>query len=110
MKKEAELCWQEAGRVLYGERQHKEDPLLDRPPTRAAATLLAACVVGPSVKRIAKFLVLPRRVVAEFSRSARRNGIWRGGRVYGDYFNEETGGIELCLDANCLFGLMKRAD
>ncbi len=108
MTNKARLCWQEAGRVLYGKQQHKEDPLLGRRPTRAAAVLLAACVVGPCVKRIAKFLVLPRRVVAEFGRSARKNGIWRSSRVSAEYFDKD-GGIALCLDTNCLLGLLSRA-
>jgi len=103
LSKKARLCFQEAARINGG-----KDVLCDDAIARAMAVLLAACVIGPSANRIARFLRLPRRQVRTWGRTARRSGIWRGGRVDADYF-EKDGSLSLALDGAVLQGYLKRS-
>lgn len=100
----ARLCWQEAGRIV-----DQKDFLCDSRETRMGAILLASALVGPNIRRIARFLCLPRRVVAGASDCAREQGIWRGGKVCANWFGA-NGGAELVADTCVLLGWMDRVN
>lgn len=79
---------------------HRLDPSLDEddPSFKIAVILLMSLHVGPNIKRLAKFVKSPRSFVAEVSRLARKNKIWKGGKIYCDWGNKKTGGIAFWLD------------
>lgn len=74
----------------------------------ATALLLASAIRGPSVRACAELLDLPRTRLAPMGRNLRRNGVWRGGKVYGNWEGEH-GGTELTMDACVALGLLERA-
>lgn len=45
------------------------------------AVTVAAFVVGPNIRRIAKVLGMPRTKVAPVARSLRGGGVWRGSKL-----------------------------
>ena len=86
---------------------HTED---SGPDFDAACVLLASAVVGPDAGRIARHLDVPAARVRPLARRLRANGVWCGGRVHGDWFDEKTGGIAFCLDIGVATGMFERAD
>jgi len=83
------------------------DPKLspDDDSYKAAVILLASgVVVGPNIKRLAKFTRYPRLKVAKFSKRLREQGVWRGAKVHGDWFGE-NGGISFWLDVGVATGM-----
>lgn len=74
----------------------------------AVLVLLASLAVGPEIKRIAKFTGLRRDLVAWYSRNLRASGVWKRGKIYADWFDEENGGVALLLDASVAQGYVKR--
>ena len=78
------------------------------PAFNAACVLLASAIIGPNANRIARFLELKRDEVRTFGKRLRANEIWKGRKVYGDWFDEQYGGINFCLDINIALGLMEK--
>lgn len=79
---------------------------LDNP---AEAVTLAAYVVGPSIKRIARFLGRPRHWVAEPARLLRDNGVWSAGRIVVD--GEDGPDVtELALQVSVADGMLERVE
>ncbi len=88
------------------------DPKLDVESDgyKAAVVLLSSLQVGPNIKRTAKFAQYPRAKVARFSRNLRKSGVWRGGKLYVEWFEEKNGGIAFWMDVCVAEGLMARID
>lgn len=70
--------------------------------------LLSSIVVGPNIKKIAKFAHIPRESVRERSVNLRQNGVWKQGKVYAEWF-EKDGGIAFVCDSMVADGLLKRS-
>ena len=103
----------ESMKVTIG-RIHEEvarlDPKLlkaDEESYKAAVVLLSSAQVGPNIKRIAKFARYPRATVAQFSRMLRKNRVWRGERIYTNWF-DENGGVSFWLDVLAARGFVER--
>lgn len=77
------------------------------PGYNAALVLLASARVGASIKRVAKFVHLPRREVAMFARRLTENGVWKNGRVYTYWTDKELGTVSFLLDMNVALGNLK---
>ena len=70
------------------------DPGLD-PTDEAYKTqviLLTSAVVGPNIKRIAKFTGYPRAAIAQRGANWRAAGIWDGGKVIADNWDDPDKG------------------
>jgi hypothetical protein len=74
----------------------------------AAAILIASSEVGPSIKRIAKFLGIPRGRFAWMAANLRRNGVWRREYVYCEWLDENSGGAAFLMDSCVALGLLVR--
>jgi len=95
-------------------RIHKEirrlDPKLEpgSETFNAALVTLSSGVIGPNIRRLAKFTGLPIRFVTEIGRRLRQGHVWVGNKVSCDWNNKETGGVEFWLDVCVGQGLLKR--
>lgn len=87
------------------------DPGLEpgTPMHDTAMILLASLVVGPSVEKVAAFLGLPRPEVLKRATRLRANGVWRGGKVRADWFDDKSGGVAFWCDCAVAEGLLVRA-
>lgn len=82
-----------------------------RPETERFATyviLLASAVVGPNIKRVAKFTGLTRDEVSQRAYFLRSNGIWNGNRVYANWDHPTDGPRELKFDVAAAEGNLRR--
>ncbi len=86
------------------------DPKAKESERFAMRLLIASAMYGPNVKRLAKFLRVPRSRIAPMARRLRDSGVWVGSRIYhSGWDDEETGNVALILDALTALGLVKRA-
>lgn len=74
---------------------------------RAQIVLISALEVGPNQRKIAKFTGLSLPIVAKFAHNLKKNGVWKNGKVYADWF-EENGGISFNLDTCVALGWLDR--
>lgn len=81
----------------------------DDPSYTTYLILLSSAIVGPNIKKIAKFAHIPRKDVRERAVNLRKNKVWVGGHVYAEWF-EKDGGIAFICDALVADGLVKRAE
>jgi hypothetical protein len=87
------------------------DPGLNRDDEafKAQVVLLASADQGTTaIKKLVKFTGVPYRLVAKFSNNLRKGGVWRGGKIHCDWFNEEHGGIAFTMDSMVAVGLLER--
>lgn len=77
----------------------------DEETFKASVVLLASLEVGPNVRKLAKFTGYPAQLVAKFSYNLRESKVWRGGRVYANWF-EKDGDVALALDSCIAVGWM----
>lgn len=89
----------------------KMDPGLqpDDEAYKATVVLLSSLEVGPHIQRLKKFTGYPRELLMKFSHFLRKNGVWRGGRVYADWFDEKEGAAALIMDSLVAQGMMERS-
>lgn len=71
--------------------------------------LLAALQVGQNVRELSKFTGYPETFIRERAVRLKQNGIWKAGKTYADWLNEEDGGIAFWCDVNVAEGLMTRS-
>jgi hypothetical protein len=76
----------------------------------AAVVLISSVILGPNVRRIARFTGYSRCRVAEWGRRLRENGIWQGDRVGAAGWFEEDGGLEFWLHVAVAQGLLRMVD
>jgi CRP-like cAMP-binding protein len=69
--------------------------------------LLASVVVGPNIKKIAKFTQIPREEVQKRGKNLRANGVWTRNKVACEWF-EEHGGVAFIADSLVADGLVER--
>jgi len=98
-KIKSEQVWKEAERINRVKR--------DDHGTETIAICLASAFVGPSIKRIAKFLGLSRWKVSERSKNLRKNGIWMNDEIHAEWFGKH-GGVALIADSLVADGLAMR--
>lgn len=72
-----------------------------------AAVVAAAAVVGPNVRRIAKFTGLPRSVVAKCGRNLRSSGLWQNNKIDRGWIED---GLELSLQGLVAEGLLEAVE
>jgi hypothetical protein len=86
------------------------DPNLkpDDPCFKTAVLLLSALQVGANIERLVEFTGYPKGFVRERALRCRENGIFRGGKVACDWF-DENGGVGLWCDVLVAEGLLGRA-
>jgi hypothetical protein len=91
---------------------HNIDPAVDMNSSmfRSGCIILASAFVGPNADRVAKFLECPRAPVRETARVLRKNKIWDGTQVRGNWFDPSDGGLDFILDWCVAEGLMNRAE
>lgn len=89
---------------------HQIDPALseDDEAFKAMAVLLSSAVCGPNVVKLKRFTSYPSDLLNKFAYRLRRNGIWKGARVYADWMDPEEGGAALILDSLVAQGMMER--
>lgn len=89
---------------------HKMDPALSEQDEayKAMVVLLASAVCGPNVIKLRKFTGYPQDMLSKFAIRLRRNGIWKGDKVYADWLDPEEGSAALILDSMVATGLMQR--
>jgi DNA-binding XRE family transcriptional regulator len=75
---------------------------------KCAAILLASATLGPDEKAIATGLGYPLELVNKFAHNLRTSKIWKGGKVYADWDDKETGGTAFWCDVLVGQGLLKR--
>jgi hypothetical protein len=70
--------------------------------------LLLAAVdgVGQDVDDLAAFTGYDRDWIVEVAERLERSGIWRDGVTYGDWADDETGGIAFWMDVSVAQGLL----
>ena len=90
---------------------HRMDPNLseDDEVFDVACLLLSSTIVGPNKRRLRSFTGLSREFIDRTGHLLRRNGVWRAGKVYGDWDDEDTGGIAFWTDVCIGAGLMERS-
>lgn len=74
---------------------------------KAQVVMVSSLQVGPNVSRLAAFTGISKELITNFSRNLRKNGVWRGTRVYANWF-ETDGGIDFLLDTNVALGCIER--
>lgn len=79
----------------------------EEPSFKTAVLLLSALQVGANAERLSKFTGYPRTFVSERVRRCRENGIFKGGKVACEWF-DENGGIALWCDVLVAEGLLAR--
>ncbi len=90
----------------------RADPGLKREDEafKAKVVMLTSAFEGTmSVKRLAKMTGLPYSLVAKFAHNLRKNGVWKGRKIYANWSDKENGGIEFELDTCIALGWMNRA-
>jgi hypothetical protein len=60
------------------------------------------------VRKLAKFTGVSVGLVNKFAHNLRKNGVWKGRKIYADWFGE-NGGIEFNLDTCVAIGWMERS-
>lgn len=76
---------------------------------KVAVIVLSSAIIGPNIKRLARFTGYGRDFCSEISRHCREGGLWRGGRVYhSGWDDEKTGGIAFWLDCALAQGYIER--
>lgn len=88
----------------------KAEPGIDQESEvfHAQMVLLASAIEGPNVQRLTKLSGAPRRLVAKFGHNLRKNGVWRGKKVYANWADEKEGGVAFQLDVLVAMGLMAK--
>lgn len=82
----------------------------ESPAVRAAAMLVCSLEIGPAADRVARILQIPRAMAREFGRRFRRGKIWHKREVvHSDWFDKDSGGCALMLDAMVGMGQMKKS-
>ena len=81
----------------------------DEPADQAGLVLLAAAVVGPKVRAIARFTGLPQKTVSQFVTRLRCNGIFTRNKIRADWADPKEGGIAFCCDVLVATGMLERA-
>lgn len=76
---------------------------------QAAATLLSILEVGDKIRTLAGFTGFPQRTISDFVHRLRNNGVLKGGKVYANWADPETGGIAFGCDVLVASGRMRRA-
>lgn len=74
-----------------------------------AAILLTSALVGPNEKKIAEYIKLEPKVVREYGRIAREQGIWEKGKINAEWADKQYGSVALICDALCVLGLLSRS-
>lgn len=74
---------------------------------KTAVILLSSAVVGPNVKKIAKFSKLPRPLISEKAKNLRKGGVWVKDKLAVEWF-DENGGIAFWADCLVADGLLER--
>jgi hypothetical protein len=74
---------------------------------KTAVLLLSTLEVGPNVERLVKFTGYPKEFVRERVRRCRAGGIFRGGKIACEWF-DENGGIALWCDVLVAEGMLER--
>ena len=72
-----------------------------------AEVLLASAVWGPNADRIAGLIQQPRSKVRPIGKVIRKKGIWKGDKVYCEWF-EKDGGVAFMMDVNVAAGFMEK--
>jgi hypothetical protein len=87
------------------------DPQIDKKDDafKAGVLLLAALQEGANMQRLAKFTGYDKGFVRAHVKRARDNGIFVGGRVHCDWFEEEFGGVAFWVDVLVAQGLLARS-
>lgn len=79
----------------------------DEETFKAGVVLIASLRVGPNIRKLAKFTGYPYALIAKFAHNLRKSRVWRGGRVYANWF-EKDGGVDFALDTGVAVGWMTR--
>jgi hypothetical protein len=84
----------------------KSDPNEDRANEsfKAQVVLLASASYGPNQVRLAKLTGYPRPLIAKFNHNLRRNGVWKNGKVHGDW----SDGVGFMADVCVALGFTNR--
>lgn len=90
--------------LLYGTKGKKDED----EAFRAGLVLLSSAFLGPSIPDISDFTGVPEEQISEWASNLERSGIWRGGKVYVDWFDKD-GGVAFLCDTLVMQGLLKRA-
>lgn len=75
---------------------------------QAALVLLSSLEVGTKVRDLARFTGVPFKRVSTFVSRLKSNGIFKGDKIYADWF-DENGGISFTLDVLVATGMMARS-
>lgn len=88
--RKAKTIFRDAARIAESKRDTNE--------TKTAAVMIASAHIGPNIKRISKFLKIPRRFVSIVSKRLRKSGVWSGGKIRCNWADKHNGGLEFNLD------------
>lgn len=75
---------------------------------QAGLVLLSSAFLGPCVGDIASFTKVPEEKISAWASNLERGGIWRGGKVYAEWFGKD-GGVAFLCDTLVMQGLLQRA-
>lgn len=89
---------------------HELDPNLQEEDSAfsSAMILLAAAEVGPNADDIASLTNLSSEAVKERFARLEQNGVFKDGKIYCDWFDEETGTTAFWLDVCIAEGTINR--
>lgn len=76
---------------------------------QAQLVMLAALQIGQNRRKLHQFTGISASIIAKFAHNLRKSGVWKNGKVYADWFDEEEGGLAFALDTNVALGLIERA-
>jgi hypothetical protein len=83
----------------------------EEPAFRCAVVLLAAVSTDAcqDVRALADLTGYDTEWIAEVERRLVRNGVWKDGVTYGEWTDDETGGIGFWMDVSVGLGLLERS-
>jgi hypothetical protein len=104
MKRKFSLGWFEKEVKRLDPQVNKEDDAF-----KTGVLLLASLQEGANIQRLAKFTGYDKGFIRERAARARKNGIFVGGEVRCDWFDEKAGGVAFWVDVLVAQGLLARS-
>jgi len=95
-------------RTIYKTVKKLDENLNPKEEGFKVACLLLKGMETQNVITLSKFFNYQLSWVKKIAERLKENGVWKQGRTYGDWFDEETGGISFWADVSVGLGFLKR--